>query len=199
MSCRHMYRDFHVTALMLLLTAALPVGGVWIHAEDSLIITEFMAANDRTVPDDLGDFSGGSRSSTTAPPVNLGGYYLTDAQDDLPKWRFPATNLPPQRYLLVYASGRDRSTPGKPLHTNFKLSAEGECLAWSNRTVSRWPANWRRFFRRNKKGFRTESPPKTSKRFVDRPRGRRARLGPRPTASVRRGFSRASTMPPGPQ
>ena len=46
------------------------------------------------------------------------------------------TNLPPQRYLLVYASGRDRSTPGKPLHTNFKLSAENT-LAWSNRTVSR--------------------------------------------------------------
>ncbi len=31
--------------------------------------------------------------------------------------------------MIVFASGKDRATPGQELHTNFKLSAEGEYLA----------------------------------------------------------------------
>src|SRR5205807_9458249 len=48
---------------------------------------------------------------------------------DLRKWRLPASNLPAGGYLVVFASGKDRQTPGAPLHTNFKLDAAGGYLA----------------------------------------------------------------------
>ena len=37
--------------------------------------------------------------------------------------------LDPGQYLLVFASGKDRSSPGEELHTNFKLNEKGEYLA----------------------------------------------------------------------
>jgi hypothetical protein len=39
------------------------------------------------------------------------------------------TNITAGAYLVVWASGRDRRVPGKPLHTNFKLDGNGESLA----------------------------------------------------------------------
>ena len=54
--------------------------------------------------------------------------------------------------MLVYASGRDRSTPGKPLHTNFKLSAEGEYLALVKPDGVTVASELAPVFRRNKKG-----------------------------------------------
>ena len=97
---------------------------------DGLLITEFMALNETVLKDDTGEFSDWIEiynSGTNA--VNLAGYYLTDESANLLKWRFPATNLPPSRYLIVFASGLNRVTPGRPFHTNFKLNADGEYLA----------------------------------------------------------------------
>jgi hypothetical protein len=114
-------------AFLLTLTAGTSAPSA--RADDSLLISEFMAANDRSVADDLGEYSDWIEiynPGTNA--VNLAGYYLTDEQANLTKWRFPATNLPPQRCLIVYASGADRIKPGQPFHTNFKLNADGEYL-----------------------------------------------------------------------
>src|SRR5207253_770252 len=44
-------------------------------------------------------------------------------------WSFPSTNLPPNGYMLVFASGKNRRVPGAPLHTSFSLKASGEYLA----------------------------------------------------------------------
>ena len=44
------------------------------------------------------------------------------------KWRFPAVTLGAGRYLLVWASGKDRRVEGRPLHANFQLGNE-ESLA----------------------------------------------------------------------
>jgi hypothetical protein len=55
--------------------------------------------------------------------VNLGGYYLTDNFDNVQKWQFPTgTMIAAQGYLLVWCD--DKGSGG--LHTNFKLSADGE-------------------------------------------------------------------------
>src|SRR5262249_1202130 len=59
----------------------------------------------------------------------LGGYHLTDNTDNLSKWTFPAIDLGPGGYLVVFASGKNRTDPSRRLHTNFQLSAEGEYLA----------------------------------------------------------------------
>ena len=61
--------------------------------------------------------------------ANLTGWFLTDNSDIITKWMFPSTNLAPGSYMIVFASGNDKKSPGDELHTNFKLSSNGEFLA----------------------------------------------------------------------
>ena len=98
-------------------------------ALDDLVITEFMAENDNTLDDEDGDSSDWIEIYNAGTNnVNLSGWYLTDSQGSS-GWRFPATNMPVNSYLLVFASGKDRRIPGRPLHTNFKLNDTGDYLA----------------------------------------------------------------------
>ncbi|MCX5647310.1 MAG: lamin tail domain-containing protein [Phycisphaerae bacterium] len=100
------------------------------------VISEFMAGNGSQKPlgeGDLLDANGDSSDwielyNPTAGTFDLGGWYLTDDPNKLAKWRFPSpTILAPDGYLLVFASGKDRTTG--ELHTNFKLAADGGYLA----------------------------------------------------------------------
>lgn len=92
-----------------------------------------MASNSRTLRDDFGQFEDWIEVyNSSAQGLSLEGWALTDSANEPTKWRFPATNLPPRSNLVVFASGRDRRTPGLPLHANFRLSAEGEYLALVN-------------------------------------------------------------------
>jgi hypothetical protein len=96
----------------------------------SVIINEFMAANSSTLADEDGDYSDWIEIfNTAATPVNLGGWFLTDDSSALGKWQFPATNLAAGKFLIIFASDKNRSVAGQPLHTNFRLSADGEYLA----------------------------------------------------------------------
>jgi len=95
-------------------------------------ITEFMASNTQTLLDEDGISSDWIElQNTTGATVSLLNWALTDAAGNTAKWLFPATNLPPRSFLVVFASGKDRRAPGRPLHTNFKLSAAGGYLALS--------------------------------------------------------------------
>ena len=96
----------------------------------ALVINEYMADNvggiedeDRDSPDWIELYNG------TSAAVNLDGCYLTDSSTNLVKWRFPAVAINSGQYLLVWASGKNRRIAGQPLHTNFKLDADGEGLA----------------------------------------------------------------------
>ena len=62
--------------------------------------------------------------------VNLEGFYLSDKPDVLDKWRFPNVEIPANGFLVLFASGKD--FVGQKIHTNFKLSKEGENLVLSN-------------------------------------------------------------------
>ena len=96
----------------------------------SPVITEFMAINVGTQADEDGEFSDWIELYNPGPDeVHLDGWYLTDDAADLNQWRLPAVNLPANDYLLVFASGKDRSDPAQELHTNFKLDGDGEYLA----------------------------------------------------------------------
>lgn len=93
------------------------------------VITEFMAANTLSLADDDGAYSDWVEiHNPDAEPLDLGGWYLTDSNNNRTKWQFPAVTLPPGGYLVVYASNKDRRDPIRPLHTNFALSAGGEYL-----------------------------------------------------------------------
>ncbi|RMD82824.1 MAG: hypothetical protein D6815_08175, partial [Candidatus Dadabacteria bacterium] len=94
------------------------------------VISEFMAVNDTTIYDEDGDSSDWLEIfNDDSAALDLDGYYLTDDPALPTKWRLPAVVVPPGGYLLVWASGKDRSDPSGPLHANFKLSGAGEYLA----------------------------------------------------------------------
>ena len=89
-----------------------------------------MAVNQGTLADEDGEFSDWIElHNAGANSVNLNGWFLTDNATQLTQWRFPGTNLAPNAYLIVFASGKNRRTPSLPLHTNFKLASSGEYLA----------------------------------------------------------------------
>jgi len=99
-------------------------------AAESVTITEFVASNSSGLPDENGDYSDWLELFNNGTnTVNLDGWFLTDSPANLTKWRFPATNLAPNRFLIVFASGKNRAVAGAPLHANFQLSAGGEYLA----------------------------------------------------------------------
>jgi len=94
----------------------------------TLQITEFMAINDRTLIDDDDDRSDWIEiHNPTSTAVDLNGWSLSDSAN---RWFFPSVTLYPNGYLVVFASKKDRVVLGAPLHTNFKLSGDGEYLAF---------------------------------------------------------------------
>jgi len=95
-----------------------------------LVITEIMTENRGALLDEDGDSSDWIElQNQSASAFDLEGWRLTDDPRDLSKWSFPAVELLPGRYLLVFASGKDRAVSGAELHTGFRLDVDGEFLA----------------------------------------------------------------------
>jgi len=94
------------------------------------VITEFMAQNVATLVDDDNQPSDWIEITNPDPTaLNLDGWFLTDDNDQLDRWAFPAVTLNPAQSIVVYASNQNRTDPGAPLHTNFRLNSDGEYLA----------------------------------------------------------------------
>jgi hypothetical protein len=93
-----------------------------------VVINELLALNSRSVADPQGEFDDWielyNRSDSQ---IDLSGMYLSDRADNLRKWTFPrGTAIPPRGYLVVWADEDGGEEEG--LHTNFKLSGNGEQL-----------------------------------------------------------------------
>ncbi|MCB0760475.1 MAG: lamin tail domain-containing protein [Flavobacteriales bacterium] len=103
------------------------------NAQDQvLFINEVMATNHSTLQDDFLDWDDWIEIYLLPGEglINLAGYYLTDDPDSLDKWKFPDTNLGlttivAGQHKLVWA---DKDTQQGELHTNFKLSGDGETI-----------------------------------------------------------------------
>jgi hypothetical protein len=112
-------------------------GGNWTYTLDpnastraNLLITEFMSDNAHSIQDEDGSRSDWIEIYNAGPlSANLGGWFLTDATNNLTQWRFPSVTLDANKYLIVWASSKNRTNAGAPLHTNFKLEKSGEFLA----------------------------------------------------------------------
>ncbi len=92
-------------------------------------ITEFVAVNNGTVLDEDGSAPDWIEvQNISGNAASLDGWYLTDDRAVPAKWRFPATNLNAGAFALVFASGKNRSAPGAPLHASFALDAAGGYL-----------------------------------------------------------------------
>ncbi|MFM7102116.1 MAG: lamin tail domain-containing protein, partial [Verrucomicrobiota bacterium] len=109
--------------------AALPFAGAsWQYLIDpataptTVIVSEFLADNQRGIRDDDGDRSDWIElHNTTRDALSLGGWSLTDNPTQLRKWVLPPVVLPGNGYLLVWASEKNRTNVGAALHANFRL------------------------------------------------------------------------------
>ncbi len=128
------------------LAAALnPFGGSnWTYTLDPnassipFLITEFMTANSGSGVNALRDEDGDSSDwieiyNPLLTVANVGGYFLTDAAANLTKWRIPnGVVISSKGYLVVFASGKNRTNALARLHTNFQLNNGGEYLGLVN-------------------------------------------------------------------
>ena len=114
-----------VIGLALILALLHPVS-----SSADVIITEFMASNNGVIDDEDGESSDWIEIYNTGPAlVNLDGFYLTDDQTELTKWRIPNVTIAVEDFVVVFASAKDRDDPDSELHTNFRLSASGDYVA----------------------------------------------------------------------
>jgi hypothetical protein len=103
----------------------------------SICISEFQADNQRGLKDEDGNYSGWIELfNPTATTPNLAGWFLTDSRTNLTKWRLPRVSLLPEKYLVIFASGKDRTADLVHLHANFKLDKQGGYLALVNRATN---------------------------------------------------------------
>ncbi len=94
------------------------------------LISEFLAVNESQLADVDGDFSDWIEIyNASEETLSLAGWHLTDDFKDFRKWTFPQVQMKPGQFLIVWASGKNRTNWVDDLHTNFKLSADGEYLA----------------------------------------------------------------------
>ncbi|MCC6232559.1 MAG: CotH kinase family protein, partial [Verrucomicrobiales bacterium] len=104
-------------------------GGTWNYTVDpsapppGVTLTEFMADNEDTLNDEDGDASDWIEiGNSSDQPVNLAGWGLTD-DPALPfAWRFPVVSVPARGFLVVFASGKNRTNATGRLHTHFRLN-----------------------------------------------------------------------------
>ena len=95
----------------------------------AVVINEFQAWNWNTAADENGDYEDWIELYNPSPSaVNLAGYTLTDATTQPKKWTFPAVSISAYGHLRVWASNKNRTQVGLPLHTNFRLENKGESV-----------------------------------------------------------------------
>lgn len=99
-------------------------------APPALLITEFLAANDRGLKDADGDRTDWIEIHNPSDnPINLSSFALTQDRQLEEIWEFPSFVMGAGEYLIVYASGKNRSLSNEEWHTDFKLNTGGEFLA----------------------------------------------------------------------
>lgn len=92
----------------------------------SLFINEIMADNESIIADETGAFEDWIELyNPTGMDMNLAGLFLSDKQDTPNKWRFPEVTIPAKGFLTIWA---DDDEGEGALHTNFKLSNNGEFI-----------------------------------------------------------------------
>ncbi len=95
---------------------------------NSIVINEFMAGNTSTIADSSGQYDDWVELyNPSSTDINLSGMYMTDKPDNLTKWKFPGDSLKIKagEYMLIWCD-EDEDQAG--IHTNFKLSADGEFI-----------------------------------------------------------------------
>ncbi len=102
---------------------------------NGVVINELLASNTATQVDSAGDFDDWIELyNTNTTAVDLAGFYISDNANRRDKWKLPqGTVLPAGGYLILWAD--EEQTEGTN-HINFKLSASGESLIFSDTVLN---------------------------------------------------------------
>ncbi len=125
------------TAALIMALAALPFG-----AFAAFSITEILPVNTEGLKDEDGTFQPWIElwNTDTANKASLSGYKLVHGGT---QWTLPAVEILPDDYIVIFASGKNRTVVTSPLHTNFTLSGTGGSLSLlrpDNGTESSFPS-----------------------------------------------------------
>lgn len=103
-------------------------------ADAQIVINEYSSSTSTFLDDDKEESDWIELFNTTAAEVDLKDWHLSDNAENPTKWTFPSVKIPASGYLLIMASGKDRTTVanGKYLHTNFNISSDGEAILLAN-------------------------------------------------------------------
>ena len=91
-------------------------------------ITEFQAINVSDIVDEDNTHQGWIEiwNPSTTTSVALSAWKLTNGTTT---WTFPAVTIPPEEFMIIWASGKNRVVITAPLHTNFTIPAGGGTLS----------------------------------------------------------------------
>jgi len=104
-----------------------------------VVINEIQASNSETIFDEDGDANDWIELyNNSDSSVNLVGFGLSDDYDNIYKWEFPSITIEAGEYLLIWASGKNRTDSSGELHTNFSISREGEEIILTDPVGNRW-------------------------------------------------------------
>ncbi len=102
------------------------------HKDNALLINEVMSSNNNYAPAFDGEFYDWVELyNNTDEDIDLDGYYFSDSGVEPLKWSFPAVTIKARSYLTVYLSGLDVWDGAYEVHTNFRLTSNGETLLLS--------------------------------------------------------------------
>src|SRR5689334_9205582 len=103
-----LWRRLAFASLLFVIGLAMTAGAADVFT--SAYISECLAENQRGLKDDDGERSPWIELGNAGrSPVNLAGWFLTDTPANLTKWRLPGVVLLPEKFILVFASGKDRT------------------------------------------------------------------------------------------
>lgn len=102
-----------------------------------VVINEYSASNLTSFTDNFGSTEDWIELyNTSATPVNLAGYHVSDKVTNLGKWTFGNVTINGNGYLRIWASGRGINT-GANLHTNFNLKqCNNDKIIFSNPSLT---------------------------------------------------------------
>ncbi|HPI20786.1 MAG TPA: CotH kinase family protein [Candidatus Kapabacteria bacterium] len=101
-----------------------------------VVINEIMASNETIIKDPQEEYDDWVELYNRGNEnIDLSGMYLSDKVDNPKKWQFPEnTIINAGGYLLLWADENSKATPG--IHTNFKLSADGEVVLLTDKDAN---------------------------------------------------------------
>ncbi len=100
-------------------------------------ISEFMATNQNTVQDVDGDASPWIELyNPTTNDVSLSGWSLSVDTNNPRQWIFPKITLEADSFIVLFASGKNRTNATNELHTNFRLPVNGGYLALADSSTN---------------------------------------------------------------